>query len=1019
MPCEKARRPTTARARSQTPRPERPPRPRGPTLEERAIRFFAADGPLSARKPGYSPRPQQLGYARAAARAVEEAPTAQTKPPGPEAAPVAAHVPPPSLFFADCPTGTGKSLASLVPMALAGRGAVYSTATIALQSQLVNSELPLLARTLGTDARDAFSYAVLKGRGNYLCDNRLDALFRAPPPLSGPGGGPSPEELGNLASWRPATRTGEREDFPERPSLWPLINVDPHDCAPLTCRFRDACFYLSSAKKGRDARILVVNHALLAANAVSGGALFPMDDRVLIIDEAHRLPEALSSAYGVHLTLQKALHVARSARRDPARASRCAAALDWAAEDFFRELAGLAPGALEDDGALPDPEALAGSLVALKNVLQGSPAGEGRAVAGMANGLLRDLRSFYKGRDTHARAVVPPEGDRPPELRSWLVDVGPAFAWDLLARSGPDDDAAEDGEREPVRGPVTVLCSATLATGSGQKRSFAHARRTLGVPLLLKTRPGTRYEEHCAEEAFDYKARALLYLERALPEPTRDNAEEYARACAARTAELLEASRGRALVLLSTARAVRIFREHLDVPYPARYGTDGAPTGPLVEWLKSTPNAVLVGTRSLWEGVDIAGPQVSLVVIDKIPFAAPNDPVNKALAERAGPDWFRLVSLPAAQVALRQGAGRLIRSASDRGVLALLDPRVSGRSWGQQIVSSLPPPPRQTPSTACAASSTADLLSLHRARTGPAGAFARRGFAVAWSAVKPRRGGGRAHTLERASPEGAQPFERDEDRPGARRPGRRAAGGNLCLPRLRRALRPGNRASDEGQPGRNPGGPGGQAARRASRIRRAKDRNRSPLDPGAGRRARPFRGGLTAERDDASQPPRLRTARGRPSGLPRRRRGARLRRAHPGVVRGRHHGGRRGNGRDRRGGDAPRGLPPRLGLPRLRGPPHRVPGTDERGRPRGEEGDRLRPGLREQGGRAGPLPALHRRGGGRDLRGGRRDTSGELRGPRGGGPLPQGRPRAHQQEILTKPPAGAARLRDAPPAPSS
>nr|MDP9486744.1 ATP-dependent DNA helicase [Actinomycetota bacterium] len=654
-----------------------------------------ATGPLAAKKPGYAPRDQQVGYARAVARAIQEArpdrPSA-TLDRNPD------RGPPPSVLLADCPTGTGKTLASLVPVALAGVPAIYSTATINLQGQLLNSELPLLARSLGTgaatDGTPGFSYALLKGRANYLCDNRLDALFRAPPSLDGMGAGISPEELGDLAAWRSATPTGEREDFGGRPTLWPLINADPHDCAPTACRFREACFYLGSVKRARDAQVLVVNHALLAANLVSRGALFPMDDRVLIIDEAHRLPEALSSAYGAHLTLGKALHLSRSARRrDPARASRYADALEWAAERYFRDLTGITPGAVEDDGVLPDPEALGGSLVALRNVLQGSPAGQARAVAGMAKQLLRDLRSFYKGGGTHARAVLARGGGRAPELRSWLVDVGPAFAWDVVARSRPDDDAGDNAERAPVGGAVTVLCSATLATGSGPERSFAHARRTLGVPLLLKTRPGTRYEEHRAEEVFDYERRALIYLERRLPEPGRDNAEEYARACALRTAELLEASRGRALVLLSTTRAVGLFREHLDVPYPVRYGTDGAPTGPLVEWLKTTPNAVLVGTRSLWEGVDVAGPQVSLVVIDKVPFAAPSDPVNKALVERAGPDWFRLVSLPAAQVALRQGAGRLIRSASDRGVLALLDPRVSTRRWGRQIVSSLPPAP--------------------------------------------------------------------------------------------------------------------------------------------------------------------------------------------------------------------------------------------------------------------------------------------------------------------------------------
>ncbi len=349
----------------------------GLRLEDRVERFFAATGPLAAKKPGYAPRDQQVGYARAVARAIQEArpdrPSA-TLDRNPD------RGPPPSVLLADCPTGTGKTLASLVPVALAGVPAIYSTATINLQGQLLNSELPLLARSLGTgaatDGTPGFSYALLKGRANYLCDNRLDALFRAPPSLDGMGAGISPEELGDLAAWRSATPTGEREDFTGRPPLWPLINADPHDCAPTACRFREACFYLGSVKRARDAQVLVVNHALLAANLVSRGALFPMDDRVLIIDEAHQLPEALSSAYGAHLTLGKALHLSRSARRrDPARASRYADALEWAAERFFRDLTGITPGAVEDDGVLPDPEALRGSLVALRNVLQGSPAG--------------------------------------------------------------------------------------------------------------------------------------------------------------------------------------------------------------------------------------------------------------------------------------------------------------------------------------------------------------------------------------------------------------------------------------------------------------------------------------------------------------------------------------------------------------------------------------------------------------------------------------------------------------------
>ena len=668
------------------PRPHAAPGPR--SLEGRVGSFFAPDGPLAARKPGYAPRPQQIGYSLAVARAIERAPTApeppRDDPAGDEGDGDQPQEPPPSLLLADCPTGTGKTLASLVPVALSGQKAVYSTATIALQSQLMESELPLLARSLGTDS--GFSYALMKGRQNYLCDNRLDALFRSPGLLGPPDVGP--EALGLLGAWRSRTRTGGREDFPLAPSVWPRVASDPHDCAPALCRFREACFYLNGVEEAKDAQVLVVNHALLAANVRAGGAIFPLEGRVLIVDEAHRLREALSGAYGVSLSLARVRQATNAARKTgPSHASRYADAADWAAERFFEEFDDVSSEALDpergDEDALPDPEPLDGALVSLRNVLKASSSNGVGGSAAMARQIVVDLRSFYKRRESHARAMLGRPGAR--ELRSWLVDVAPAFAWDVAS--------GRDVEAPATRGPVTVLCSATLASGSGEGRSLAHPRRDLGVNLLLKTRPGTRLEEHLADEAFDYERNALVYLERGLPEPDRDNAEEYARLSAARTAEILALTGGRALVLLSIARAVAIFREHLDVPYPVRFQEPGAPVGPLVEWLKGTQGAVLVGTRSLWEGVDVAGPQVSCVIVDKVPFPAPNDPVNRALVRKAGKDWFRRVSLPAAQIALRQGAGRLLRSASDRGVFVLLDPRVTNRRWGGNIVSSLPPAP--------------------------------------------------------------------------------------------------------------------------------------------------------------------------------------------------------------------------------------------------------------------------------------------------------------------------------------
>jgi ATP-dependent DNA helicase DinG len=234
-----------------------------------------------------------------------------------------------------------------------------------------------------------------------------------------------------------------------------------------------------------------------------------------------------------------------------------------------------------------------------------------------------------------------------------------------------------------------VLASATLANGSGGGRSFSYARQRLG----LEGAPGGRkVVEHAGDEVFDYAERCLLYVEEGIGEPTLGTADLYAEACARRAEELVGMSRGRALILLSTSRAVLAFRESFRLPYPVKFQGDDAP-GRLVRWLKETEGAVLVGTRTFWEGVDVPGPSVSLVVIDRAPFPPPGDPVVAKLCERAGKGWFREVSLPRAQVALRQGAGRLMRRPDDRGVVALLDPRIHARGWGKSVLKAMPPAP--------------------------------------------------------------------------------------------------------------------------------------------------------------------------------------------------------------------------------------------------------------------------------------------------------------------------------------
>jgi ATP-dependent DNA helicase DinG len=287
----------------------------------------------------------------------------------------------------------------------------------------------------------------------------------------------------------------------------------------------------------------------------------------------------------------------------------------------------------------------------------------------MADKLITDLQSFYSPlAGTHAYAVLDQCRGRP-ILQSWLVEPGEIFPSKIVDR--------EDGA-------ATILTSATLAVG----RSFDYQRRRLGFDRV----PYIPVQEHLGAEMFDYRRNSLVYLESELPAPTPANTERFLEGAVRRSAELVRLSDGRALILLATWKAVQRFKEDFRervAPYPVRFQGEES-TSKLIAWLKETPNAVLVGTRSLWEGVDVAGDALSLVVIDKVPFPPPNDPVIAKLCEKAGPKWFMEVSLPKAMLAVRQGLGRLIRRSDDRGVMAILDSRVSNSRWGGKVRSALP-----------------------------------------------------------------------------------------------------------------------------------------------------------------------------------------------------------------------------------------------------------------------------------------------------------------------------------------
>ena len=618
--------------------------------------LFAPGGPLASAKPGYRERPQQVDLAREVAAAFRNK----------------------GVLLADAPTGTGKSLSYLAPAVLSGKKVVVSTATLALQHQLLSEDLPPLKRAvselLGYPEDEGFSYAVMKGRSNFLCGLRHEDTLRQGSILDG-------ELLMGLDRWASETETGDREDltFPVPAAKWMEVASDGEDCAPNACRFRDGCFYYAHRDRAAEADLLIVNHALLLANVATGGNIFDVEGRHLVIDEAHRLEDVMAEALGARASFWRVRYAARQASKKSEGATDHADGAVMAAEAFFGEL-GEGDELGSERHAPPSYETLLDALGATKRALAADPKEEANNLAGMIGRLRRDLESFYaEPEETHVYAIVPGRSRDPnrrpyPELRSWLVDTAEAFREWVLPT---------------FEGGGVVLASATLANGSGGGRSFSYARGRLG----LEEPPGGRsVAEHAGEEVFDYAQRCLLYVEEGIGEPTLGTAGAYAEACARRAEELVGLSRGRALILLSTSRAVSAFRESFKPPYPVRFQGDDAP-GRLVRWLKETEGAVLVGTRTFWEGVDVPGESVSLVVMDRAPFPPPDDPVVAKLCERAGKGWFREVSLPKAQVAMRQGAGRLMRRPDDRGVIALLDPRIRARGWGKSVLKALPPAP--------------------------------------------------------------------------------------------------------------------------------------------------------------------------------------------------------------------------------------------------------------------------------------------------------------------------------------
>lgn len=573
-------------------------------------------------------------------------------------------------------TGVGKSLAYLVPAVRSGKKIVLSTGTIALQEQLVRKDIPLVQQALDVPLR----VTLLKGRSHYLCRLKLEGLRQDRLLAASP-------TMGRLWEWADRTTTGDRAELPflPPPNEWEQLDADADECIGEHCpHFRD-CFYFQKRDEARFADIVVVNHALFFLDLAMGGGLLPPYD-VAVLDEAHQCERWATDALTAALSAASISRMLRKLHR----AYELPGSFDTELDANVRRLeAALStiPGdrypleANEDAG--PALDALRDTLYRLENWIFAHwlDARKQRAAAGGDEEAEAERR-----RDLLMRNVV---------AHQTVIDRIESGATETIAWAERNDGDGRYGVRcaphevaEFLRAtlfaqtPSVVLTSATLSTNG----SFAFARRTLGVDDA---------QELVAASPFDYVRQARLFIASPSVNP---KTPQFAQRAAPLVEECLDRTRGRAFVLFTSYARLRevyeILKERL--AFPVRLQGD-LPRTHLIEWFRRTPGAVLFATGTFWEGIDVVGDALSCVIIDRLPFPSPSDPLVMArmrALESRGLDAFENYMVPAATVRLKQGFGRLIRSGSDRGLMALLDGRASSTRYGETILSALPPATR-------------------------------------------------------------------------------------------------------------------------------------------------------------------------------------------------------------------------------------------------------------------------------------------------------------------------------------
>lgn len=579
-------------------------------------------------------------------------------------------------------TGTGKSLGYLVPVVLMGVRCVVATATKALQEQLVASDLPFLRRTLGID----FTWALLKGRSNYLCQAALaDAVSGSAQGVLVEGPGLDRARLDAIVEWEETTSSGDRADLPFAvgDAAWSTLSVSAAECpGAQRCPHAEQCFAEHARLRAARADIVVVNSHLYASHLASGGAVLP-DHEVAVIDEAHALEDIAAATLGVTITPGRVGQVARGVRSLFTADHPSIAPLEVAAAGLAAVLAGSAGRRVDPGGGdlarvlTGAAEAAATAMAAAREVEPGGEAASRKdRLVLLAGELVSDVHLVGELSDDQVAWVE----DGPfPALRVAPVDVGA----ELADRLYPE--------------VTVVLTSATLAVGG----SFEPVAGRLGLDRAAPHRTGDDEAQGTDSpdwrgvdvgSPFDYPSQALLYCAAHLPDPRRPGYEE---AMLDELEQLIRAAGGRTLGLFTSRRAMEAAVDHLGDRLPWEVLVqDSLPRPLLHRAFLEEETSVLLATMGFWQGFDAPGPTCSLVVVDRLPFSRPDDPLAAARREaatRARRNAFATVDLPRAAVLLAQGVGRLIRSASDRGVVAVLDRRLATASYRWDLVRSLPP----------------------------------------------------------------------------------------------------------------------------------------------------------------------------------------------------------------------------------------------------------------------------------------------------------------------------------------